>query len=394
MNYEDLISLPSGDRWFINNYSRVLDSNGSVIGIQVISHEITELKEKELRISHLSYHDELTGLYNRRFFYEQLNCLDTSRNRPLSIAVGDVNGLKLVNDAFGHQLGDQLLVNVAKILRKSCRQEDIIARIGGDEFAILLPKTDKIEAAKIINRINMLVAKDKIGPLGFSIAISSETKYDDEDAKLIIKKAEDRMYREKINDNKSSRGRTLHLILKTFYLKNRHEPKHSKNVSKIGVEIGNAMGLDKDEINHIKLVGLMHDIGKIGIAENVLNSTKQFSEEEQQEIRKHSEIGFRILNSIPEFLNISEDVFSHHERWDGEGYPRGLKGESISIYARIISIADAFDAMVSERLYRKDRQLFQLEEAIQEIKINAGSQFDPAIAKIFVEKVLNEKWDV
>ena len=391
-NYDDFVQLPSGDQWFFSTYTRILDVNGFVKGVQIISHDITELKEKEKKITYLSYHDQLTGLYNRRFFEEELLRLDTSRNLPLTIAMGDVNGLKLVNDSFGHKMGDQLLICVAEILKKACRKDDIIARVGGDEFSIIFPKTDEADTDMIIQRINKLISQEKIGPLDFSIAFSSETKNDDESIDSIIKIAEDRMYRKKLTDSSSLRNRTIRLIMNTLFEKNNRELKHSERVSSLCADIATAMGFEKDEINHIRSAGLMHDIGKIGIDEKVLNSETKLSDDEWKEVKKHSEIGFRILSSAPDFSDIAQDVFSHHERWDGSGYPRGIKGESISVYARVITIADAFDAMISERPYRSGNKAMSIEDAINEIKKNAGSQFDPTIAKIFVEKVLNVKW--
>lgn len=390
--YDDFVQLPTGDFWFYSTYTRILDAKGFVKGVQIVSNDISELKEKEKEIIYLSYHDQLTGLYNRRFFDEELLRLDTSRNLPLTIGMGDVNGLKLVNDSFGHKTGDQLLICVANVLRKACRQDDIIARVGGDEFSIIFPKTNKVDADLIMQRIIRLISQEKVGPLEFSIAFSFETKTSDESIDSIIKKAEDHMYRNKLNDISSLRNSTIRLIMNTLFEKNSRELNHSERVSNICVDIASALGFEKNEINHVRSAGLMHDIGKIGIDELVLNSETKLSDIEWKEVKKHSEIGFRILSSAPDFLEIAEDVFSHHERWDGKGYPRGINGEAISIYARIITIADAFDAMISVRPYRKGVKSLSVEDAINEIKKNAGTQFDPAIARTFVEKVLKVTW--
>jgi diguanylate cyclase (GGDEF)-like protein/putative nucleotidyltransferase with HDIG domain len=307
--------------------------------------------------------------------------------------MGDVNGLKLVNDSFGHQTGDQLLIKVSEVLKKACREDDIIARMGGDEFSILFSKTDEENAEKIIRRINRYLSLEKIGPLEVSVSIGFETKYEmDQSIEELIKKTEDHMYRHKLNESASMRYKAINLIMATLLEKNSREQKHSERVSSISVEIAKALGLSKDEINHVKTAGLMHDIGKIGIDENILNSSTILSNYEWEEVKKHSEIGFRILSSSPEFSEIAEAVYSHHERWDGKGYPRKLKGEEISIYARIITVADSFDAMISERPYRVNRKSMGVDEAINEIKKNAGTQFDPEVAKYFVEKVMNVVW--
>ena len=379
--------------WFYSTFTKILDTQGNVKGIQIISQDISELKTKEREITYLSYHDQLTGLYNRRFFDEELSRLDKQRNYPLTLAMGDVNGLKLVNDSFGHKTGDQLLVSVANSIRKACREDDIIARVGGDEFSIIFPKTTEEDAEKIIQRINYYVSQEKIGPLGVSISFGFETKYaEDESIESIIKNTEDHMYRHKLNDSSSLRNKTINLIMSTLFEKNKREMKHSERVSEICVEIATVIGFGKDEINHIRTAGLMHDIGKIGVDEGILNSHTILSNDEWREIQKHTEIGYRILSSTPEFTDIAEDVYAHHERWDGKGYPRGLKEEAISVSARIITIADAYDAMISERPYRTYKKSMSTEDAVNEIKNNSGTQFDPVLARIFVEKIMHFNW--
>jgi diguanylate cyclase (GGDEF)-like protein/PAS domain S-box-containing protein len=391
--YEDYLSLPSGEMWFYSTFTKILDTHGFVKGIQIISQDISELKTKEREITYLSYHDQLTGLYNRRFYDEELLRLNTARNLPLTIAMGDVNGLKLVNDSFGHKVGDELLVNVAKAIKKACRQDDIIARLGGDEFAIIFPNTTEEDAGRIVQRIIDLTALEKVGPVETSISFGYETMTNsEENIEVIIKKTEDHMYRHKLNESSSLRNKTINLIMRTLFEKNNRESKHSERVSQICVQIATEMGFDKDAINHIRTVGLMHDIGKIGIDENVLNSTSILTNEEWKEIKRHTEIGYRILNSASDFSDIAEDVYAHHERWDGKGYPRGIKEEAISIFARIIAVADSYDAMISERPYRAYRKSISTHEALDEIRKNSGTQFDPRVARVFVEKVMYEQW--
>jgi putative nucleotidyltransferase with HDIG domain len=164
---------------------------------------------------------------------------------------------------------------------------------------------------------------------------------------------------------------------------------HSKRVSALCEATARKLNFDTDDINQIKTAGLLHDIGKIGIDENILNSTQKLSDEEWKEIKKHSEIGYRILSSVVEFSGIAEFILNHHERWDGNGYPQGLKGEKIAIPSRIITLADSYDAMTAERTYRG---LLDKKAASEEIKRCACTQFDPDIAKVFVVEVLEEAW--
>ena len=352
--------------------------------------DITNQKKREEEIIYLSYHDQLTGLYNRRFYEEELLRLDKERNLPLTIVMGDVNGLKLINDSFGHQKGDELLKKVADIIKKGCRADDIVARLGGDEFVIILPQTDEIETSKVIDRIKNLALNEKVDSVGVSISFGFETKNsEEENVQKIFKDAEDDLYRKKLYESTSMRSQTIDLIMSTLYEKNNREMLHSKRVSEICKSIATKMNLHKEIVNQIKTAGLMHDIGKIGIDENILNKRDKLSMNEIKEINKHSEIGYRILSSVNEFSEIADHILEHQERWDGTGYPKGLKGEQISVQGRIIAIADAYDAMTSQRTYGKT---LSEDEAIGEIKRCSGFQFDPGIAKIFIEKVLKKPW--
>jgi len=297
--------------------------------------------------------------------------------------MGDVNGLKLVNDSFGHSVGDDLLVKVSQALRKASRVDDIIARHGGDEFILILPKTDVEEATKIINRFKYYLSLEKSSTIDISVSFGTQTKQSiDESIQLIIKKTEDDMYTHKVYESSSMRSKTIDLIMKTLFEKNSREMLHSTRVSEVCGALAKKARFNKEEIKKIKLTGLMHDIGKIGINERILNSTGKLDVDELKEIRKHSEIGSRILGASGEFVEIAEVVLQHHERWDGLGYPRGLKGEEISLNARIIAIADTYDAMVSERAYRHS---YTKKQAIEEINRCSGTQFDPYLVKLFTE---------
>jgi len=347
--------------------------------------DITDQKKAQEHMHFLSYHDQLTDLYNRRFFEEEMQRLDTERNLPLTIAMGDVNGLKLVNDSFGHDVGDQLLKKVADIIKMGCRADDIVARLGGDEFVIILPNTDKNETERVISRIQNLAAKEKVESLDISISFGFETKIKKKQNILdTFKEAEDHMYRHKLYESSSMRSNMIDVIMHTLYEKNPREMQHSKRVSEVSQTIAALLRLDKDEVSQIGIAGLMHDIGKIGIDEKLLNSAKKLNTDEWKEIKRHSEIGYRILSSANEFSEIALFVLDHHERWDGKGYPKGLKGDAISLPGRIIAIADAFDAMTSERTYKN---MLSLSECLDEMRSCSGTQFDPAIAKVFIESL-------
>jgi len=362
------------------------DEAGNAVKVIGTIQDITEQKKREESLEYLSYHDHLTKLYNRRFYEEMLTRLDTPSKLPLSIVICDVNGLKLINDSFGHLVGDELLKKTALVINSCCRTEDLLARHGGDEFVLLLPNTDSVEAGKIIQRIREAIEKEKVKDITISVAMGYETKTrEEENIQVIFKNAEDYLYRSKLNESRSARSKTIDIIMNTLYEKNNREMMHSKRVSKLCEIIASRLNMNEYDVNKIRLAGLMHDIGKIGIDENILNKTGALTQVEWEELKKHSEIGYRILSSVNEFSEIAEFVLEHQEKWDGTGYPKGIKGIEISKEARIIAIADAYDAMTGMRTYRKS---LTKEEAIKEIEKCSGTQFDPEIAKIFIEEIL------
>jgi diguanylate cyclase (GGDEF)-like protein/PAS domain S-box-containing protein len=352
----------------------------------ILWRDISERKKMEQKLKYLGYHDLLTGLYNRRFFEEELKRLDVERNFPLTIVIADVNGLKLINDSFGHAMGDELLKTVAEVTKKACRADDIIARLGGDEFVILLPKTNASETEQILNRIKALARKEKVGSIAISVAFGYETKKKEEEKiQEILKKAEDHMYKKKLFESPSMRGKTINAIINTLHEKNKREEQHSHRVSALCKSMGKALGLPEGEIEELKTVGLLHDIGKIAIEETILNKPGKLTDEEWREIKRHPEIGYRILSTVNDMSEMAEYVLAHHERWDGKGYPKGLKGEEITLQSRIISIADSYDAMTSERSYRS---ALPEKVAREELQKNSGAQFDPELVRVFIEKVL------
>jgi len=196
------------------------------------------------------------------------------------------------------------------------------------------------------------------------------------------------MYKQKLYESPGMRGRTIDVIIKTLHEKNKREEAHSRRVSVLCKELGMALNLTDREVEELKTVGLFHDIGKIAIEEHILNKDGKLDLDEWEQIKRHPEVGYRILSTVNEMAEMSEYVLAHHEKWNGEGYPKGLKREEISIQSRIITIADAFDAMTSERTYRR---VLSYDEAVKELKKNAGIQFDPYLVEIFINKVLLRK---
>lgn len=373
-------------RWIESDGIKI-DWNGEDATLQ-FAVDITERKSTEEKILYLSYFDQLTGLYNRRFYEEELKRLDTKRNLPITLVMADVNGLKLTNDAFGHLSGDKLLKAVADIMKKELRADDILARIGGDEFVLLLPKTDSVEAQLIINRLRDKISETVIDKISASVSFGFDTKKEEfEDMEKVFSQAEDYMYRRKLLESGSMKSEMITLITRSLYERDKDEQSHSERVAELCKKIAKTMNLESHQIGEIGLLGMLHDIGKIGINQNILNSNKVLDEREWNEIKKHPETGYHILKSVSEFSHIAEYVLCHHERPDGKGYPRGLKGDDIPIQSRILCIAEAYDSMI----HKNYKEPITVSDAVNELILNAGTQFDKEIVKIFIEKVINPK---
>ncbi len=361
---------------------------GETSGVVIVLKDFSEYRDRQKQIEFLSFHDHLTGLHNRRYLAQELDNMDMRANLPLTVMTLDVNGLKLTNDAFGHTTGDMLLRKVADILNKACRSNDLIARIGGDEFAILLPQTDAAKARKIKQRILQEAMNTKLDSVVVSLAIGYSVKTSvSESIENVFTKADKQMYKEKFNQGKTMRNETINAVLKNINSKFEQEQIHTERVSQYCFLIASALGLGQKEKADIRLAGLLHDIGKIMIPSELLEKPGKLTDEEFDTIKRHPETGYQILKSVDEYVPIAKYVLHHHERWDGSGYPAGLKGDEIPLQSRIISVADAFEAMTSKRAYQKTRTI---EEAKEELKRCSGSQFDPAIVTLFLESIINE----
>jgi putative nucleotidyltransferase with HDIG domain len=263
-----------------------------------------------------------------------------------------------------------------------------MARVSGSEFAIVSPRMNLEKNNELLQVLRKAIAEESIENIHLSISGGYAIKTDaSENIADTYKRAKDRLNKENLIDKTSMASRTIDIIMNSLFEKNSREMMHSKRVSQLCEFIARHMHLDETEINKIKIAGLMHDIGKIGINDQILNKSGKLTLDEWNDVRSHSEVGYRILSSANEFSEIAEYILSHHERWDGTGYPQGLKGEEIHVYARIIAVADSFDAMTSERTYRT---AMTIREAIEEIRKNAGTQFDPTISEVFVQALLEE----
>ena len=376
--FEYNINIDGAERTY---EARMVKSNDNEV--LAISRDITSEKQEQEYILKLTYKDQLTGLYNRRYYEEQIEKLSGSEFLPLAIIMVDVNGLKLTNDAFGHHIGDELLKKVAKNLISCDSKGGFACRVGGDEFLMVFPNTDENEAEYLVDKLYELVSAERLENIVISISAGCQVRTDvSQSIRDTLIKAENHMLRKKIVESQSMRNQTVNIIMQTLNEKNEREKRHSVEVAKWAKEIGVSMGLSVQKVKEIELAGLLHDIGKIAIKEDILNKPGKLTEEEYDEIKRHPESGYHILKSVDEYSSLAQCVLEHHERFDGKGYPKGIKGSQISLIARIIAVADAFEAMIAQRPYRKS---LTEEMAIEEIKKNANTQFDPEVVTAFLK---------
>ncbi len=385
-----ILVAKDGSRYFIEDCaSPIHHVNGEIIGAVLVFRDVTEKKQKQREIEYLGNHDYLTGLFNRRYFVEAFDTFVRTEQYPLGVMMLDVNGLKIINDAYGHTAGDLALTAVTGILSKAFQPCDVIARIGGDEFAILLPNTSLQAMDACKDAIRQSMSENLIMNVPLSIAIgyeSNEGHFKSLDE--MLKTAENHMYRQKFTEGISMRNRAIQAILQTLTDKYQLEKIHSERVSSYARRIGEAMYLSADQLKELEMAGMYHDIGKMSIPDAILQKPGKLSAEEYDLIKNHTQVGYHILRAADEYSDLAIHALQHHEHWDGKGYPTGLKGNQILLISRIISVADAFEAMTAERPYKKS---MTLEEAKTELLRAAGTQFDPDIVKIFLEQVLNQQ---
>jgi len=350
---------------------------------------ITDRKITEERLKYLSFHDKMTRLYNRAFFEEEMTRLDSSRRLPVSIIMGDADGLKFINDTFGYSEGDKLLVSIADALSRSCRKDDIIARWGGDEFAILLIDTDEGSALKVVSRIEEACNETIDNSIPISISLGAAAKTDgSRSLKDIMRLAEDRMRRRKMLKTASVHSAMIKSLKNTLHEKSHETKEHLDRLENLSREFGARIGLTSSQIDDLSLVAVLHDIGKITIADKILSKKSGLTAGEWDKMKKHSEIGFRIASAAPQIAPIAESILHHHEWWDGSGYPAGLKERKIPLLSRIISIIDAYDVMLNGRPYK---EAMAENEVIEELIRCAGTQFDPRLVRDFINIIKGKK---
>jgi diguanylate cyclase (GGDEF)-like protein len=370
---------------FINNIChRFFESRFVKCGenkVFAIIRDITDTKQK----LNLNQQDVLTGVNNRTFFEEKLAKLRKKNTENIGIFICDVDCLKLVNDTLGHRAGDKFLKDVADILRNCSRLRDVIARIGGDEFAILTPDYHPQWMEETAAKIKAAIAdyNDNTAQIPANLSVGWATSFGTKKSiDELFQEADNNMYLSKIRQRDSSRTTLIKVFKKALNTKDYIKDGHADRLQILVELFAGKLQLSPRRIDDLKLLARFHDIGKVGIPESVLFKPDRLSYDEQAVIRRHCEIGFHIAMSVPELAPIANWILRHQEWWNGQGYPLGLKGEEIPLECRIFAIADAYDAMINERPYRK---AMDPTKAIEELRRYAGKQFDYSLTESFIE---------
>jgi len=380
------IVRPDGSiRWIKDRSFPIYDDLGETLRVVGIAADITDLKLGEEKLKYLSLHDRLTGLYNRIYFEEEMSRIERGRYDMVGIVSCDVDGLKLVNDTLGHDQGDNLLVTAAAVIRQCFREGDLVARIGGDEFCIILPDTTEPAVENACQRIQDAVARyNASGPeIPLSISVGSAvSKGPNGNPRDLFKEADNSMYRKKLYHTRSVRSTIVKTLVNTLKERDLTTERHVVRLEKLLVGLAAFIGLPDSTMSDLSLFAKFHDIGKVGISDAILFKEGALTSEEWTEIKRHCEIGYRIALSAPELIPIADWILKHHEWWNGRGYPLGIDGEEIPVECRLLAIADAYEVLTSVRPYRKT---LSSAEAVAELRRYTGTQFDPTLLEKFVQ---------
>lgn len=386
--FRDVISRQMLYRNLAATFSVIIMFAVLLIWLQLRKQYNTEMNllDREKQLTYISYHDALTGIYNRAYFYAKSKDVIPQ----MAVIMADFDGLKVINDTFGHKMGDKALQETAQIITDCLPSDGFVARVGGDEFAVVLFSTTTHEIKAVCGAIRQKIDNYNRGtviPLHLSLgyALVEEKEMTSEE---LLAAADKWMYREKLRQSGTKRSQFYNTLKEMLVARDYITEGHATRVTTTTVSLAKAAGVPSVQIPDIELFAYFHDLGKVGVSDSILNKCGPLTENERQEMQQHSEIGHRIASAMDNLAMISDWILKHHERWDGKGYPYGIAKEDIPIECRILAITDAYDAMISDRPYRKAMSSLA---ALEELCRNAGTQFDPNLVEKFVAIIKSDR---
>ena len=361
------------------------DERGEIVKVQGFLQDITRNRSIEDDLKNLQDRDPLTGLLNRRAFEREMEKNDTCQSDPVGIMIGDVNGLKFVNDSQGNEAGNRLLVAAAQTIRKAFSEDFLMARVGGDEFGVMGVKTERLIFEKARQKIREAVdrynGENPAAQLSLSIGFALNDEAPSQVHKIFTQ-ADNNLSREKLLCNKSIHSSVVQTLNKALEMRDFITGGHAQRIREFAEKLARSIGLPERSVIDMRLLAQFHDIGIVGIPDRILMKPGPLSPEEAIEMQRHCEVGYRIALAATDLVPIADWILKHHEWWNGQGYPGGLKGEKIPLECRILAIVDSYDVITNDRPYRKGKSHG---EALGEIQKYAGIQFDPYLVKKFFQ---------
>ena len=370
-------------------YRCMTDAKGRSLGKIFVFHDITSMRDTYFNLEKSLLYDPLTGLYNKQSYLQQVPQWDNKRYWPVSVAVCNINGLKRINDHYGIEYGDAVMKQLAYFVKMHAGEDAYVAKLEGGDVLAVLEETTHNEAVEICEDIKKdlegFYGRDLLIHLEYGVAVKEDAVTTMEQ---ILGEAKSSMQNKKMLRDNSMSSSLVDSLKQTLSESDYETEEHVERTREMASRLGKALNLSDTDIGKLELLAIMHDIGKVAIPHQVLLKKGKLSDEEFEIMKQHTIKGYRIANASPELSSIADCILSHHEKWDGTGYPNKLKGEDIPLLARIISAVDSHDVMVHDRPYHR---AMPEEDAIKELRRCAGTQFDPNIIEVFTRLLEEEE---
>ena len=383
MSTQEEIRLLDGDGevWYQISHYYLQSEWKYHFGDLYVFHDVTEQKVMYQSLEKRASYDTLTGLYNNHTFFKKLEAFESEYYLPISIAICNIHGLKLINDIFGHDMGDRVLQYIAKYWSKAISSEDLLARFDGDEMVLLLPKQDEKEATQFLEEHLKKMQERAKFDFEIHIEYGISTSYNQmSDLREHVIKARNEMLRKIMLHGKTMRLSFIDTLKKMETVDRIGEKVRMEELQQLAYKFGKQLQLGEEQQKELEQLVLLHDIGMLSIPKEILQKQESMTANEWELVKLHTVHGYQIAEGIKELSSISNDILCHHERYDGKGYPTGLHGEEIPYLARVFAVLDAYTVMI----HKQENGIYiTSEQACKEIKRCAGTQFDPNIAKVF-----------